>query len=388
MASGRDSRPTAKALPKSQPIQRPSYEGFFKTQHSEDEYSRLLGHDQPLKIPTRLKQNLGQPPKHPESNEFTSALKASWSKSTHRTPAEASWSESLLTYAVVLILCIAVSLPALLFFYPRVSTKIFSQSFCSSDMPDLQNCVPCPNHGICYRGTLTCESDYIQSGAVCILSDKVIESYRSSLVTLVEKLQKETEKSYIANRTSICLSESEAHKIIRPPSSLKPEIRSQLELMMSEYNLVHEKEIDKLCYKLKHFNLSFVGKTQLLWQQWSYYIIAGTIVLLYLVWKAKVWFTYYTDERMASNLYQKIKEQLKESADNNYDHGIIEDDVRETIYDLAGPKGQTIWKYVENCRKSDAAVCKFQGLSGGRPAVYWQWKGRIGTSIGDKLKRS
>jgi hypothetical protein len=50
-----------------------------------------------------------------------------------------------------------------------------------------------------------------------------------------------------------------------------------------------------------------------------------------IVWKIRDLCSSYADRQLASSLYQKIKEQLKENSSVSFDHGILEEELYQTI---------------------------------------------------------
>lgn len=95
------------------------------------------------------------------------------------------------------------------------------------------------------------------------------------------------------------------------------------------------------------------------------------VVLLYLAWR---WLSRQRLYSQSGAAFSVIKERLKELNDGTLTHGMSEDDIKEVLRSHTGAL-QTMWPVLERMRAAEPRMCKFQQLSGGRPVIYWQWKG-------------
>lgn len=283
-------------------------------------------------------------------------------------------------------------------------------SSANSSQNDLR-CIPCPKHGICRNGELTCMSGYIEVNGRCV-EDEDFSVYAEALATEAFAVLSDVAGQAICGwRTSRYVRWKEVVEAVREGEINRPkrrffsarrpayeehkfdaatmaarrrlvednvyniEIRSNGELTSLEPTLT-------LRCRVKLFIWAHLGRVIL--------TVMSIIALIYL--RVKIYFR-RSYEKKIDGYYENAVEVLrmhKEDYENKYENYAFVKDVvlRADVVGQATMKNIKIWKDVEKKINADPRILRASRTVDGVPSYTYEWAGRRrSSSVGDGLSR-
>eukprot|EP00358_Blepharisma_japonicum_P006148 CAMPEP_0202942680 /NCGR_PEP_ID=MMETSP1395-20130829/2921_1 /ASSEMBLY_ACC=CAM_ASM_000871 /TAXON_ID=5961 /ORGANISM="Blepharisma japonicum, Strain Stock R1072" /LENGTH=174 /DNA_ID=CAMNT_0049639243 /DNA_START=657 /DNA_END=1178 /DNA_ORIENTATION=+ len=110
-------------------------------------------------------------------------------------------------------------------------------------------------------------------------------------------------------------------------------------------------------------------------QDHKYSITIGLLISLFFIYKYISYRQRKVLLQQARKMYEMISSQIKANVDDTLEHGVMESTIKSDIENQLG-KGLTrkLWPIIEELRRKDKNVCKFEMNVAGRPRILWQWK--------------
>jgi hypothetical protein len=185
-------------------------------------------------------------------------------------------------------------------------------------------------------------------------------------------LEKSIEK-YLEDRSQFEVSLSELDQLFKESDPVQDKMIDLLTSLKSTKLLSDYRSGTQVFFAKRPF-LGVFQIIQVFWQDNFYYLVIGFVFFLVLVFKLiKV-----KKERVlrdkAAEMFEIIKTQLKANVDDTPEHGIPEENLKDEIFSsLGGETGKILWPFIENLRKKDKQVSKFEIHVAGRPLMLWQW---------------
>jgi hypothetical protein len=252
--------------------------------------------------------------------------------------------------------------------------KVFMKkpTFCSEGIPE--PCQPCPDFSVCESGDFKCNKNYIKEGYGCI-EDKVIIQRAYSLLHKVEDyIIEKSNKEYLDTRSSFFIGINDIQYLFKDSEAVDEKM---VELLITN-------KADRLTSKFYAGESIFYAKPPFLnvytlvvvfWDDNMYYLVSGFILIVFLVYKLIRMKAQRLLRIKADHMYELIRNQLKANVDDTPEHGVPEETLKEVIAGHLGPHTtDLLWPIIENLRKKDKQVSKFETHLAGRPQILWQWK--------------
>ncbi|OMJ93988.1 hypothetical protein SteCoe_2899 [Stentor coeruleus] len=252
--------------------------------------------------------------------------------------------------------------------------KIFSQKpvFCSPEV--LVNCRACPENSVCENGDFKCNKNYVKDGYYCVEDQATVQKAYEIIHKIENYVIEKATKKYLEDRSGFYATMVELQYLFRDTESVDDKV----------FEIIRENKAEKIEFRYQDGEQILVPKTpflgviaiaQVFWQDNCYYLVVGLIAFLLIVIKL----IQAKKERLlrskATYMYELIRNQLKENVDDTPEHGVPVETLQEVI---AGHLGQQtsslLWPIIEDLRKKDKQVSKFEIHIAGRPQMIWQWK--------------
>ena len=261
---------------------------------------------------------------------------------------------------------------------PLVSTYLESTvKYCGEGQ--LEPCEPCPVHATCVNGEFVCNPPYLREGRQCLENKALVYRAHSLLLEIESFVETETARLYVEKREEFVISLREIRFLFTEKGLERDsDVWNLVEKQLSSYEYRGKLQISSdFILKMPTFRLSFSQEITLFSQNHPYFLSFSLLFLLFFLYFLYTFRENRQISAQASALFTNIKSQLQHLQDDSATHGMSEDDLKEVIRVNSGEKTlEKLWKMIENLRKKEPKVCKFQQVVGGRPLVMWQWKGK------------
>lgn len=272
-------------------------------------------------------------------------------------------------------------------------------------------CIPCPKHGICRNGELTCMSGYIDVNGRCV-EDEEFSVYAAALATEAYAVLSDVAGQAICGwRTSRYVRWNEVVEAVREGEINRPkrrffqtrrpayeEHKFDAAMVAARRRLVEDDIYDieiqsngeltsleptmTLRCKVKLFIWANLGRVLL--------TITSIVALIYL--RVKIYFR-RSYEKKIDRHYENVVEALrthKELYENKMENYAFVKDVvlRTDEVGQATMKNILIWKDVEKKINADPRILRASRTVDGVPSYTYEWAGRRrSSSVGDGLSR-
>ena len=237
-----------------------------------------------------------------------------------------------------------------------------------------QNCRPCPEFSHCKDGGFECIKNYIKEGYECIEDKAIIQRAYNLLHRTEDYIVEKSIKQHMKDRTQFFITLKELTFLFRDSDAADEKLVELLESGKSSKILLDFKNGERVFVAKAPF-LGIKDLIEIFWEENFYYIVAGFLLLSYTIFKLIVLKNNRILNAKANHMYELIRNQLKANVDESPEHGVPEEDLKEAIISHLGSQTASIlWPIVENLRKKDKQVSKFEIHLAGRPQILWQWK--------------
>lgn len=272
-------------------------------------------------------------------------------------------------------------------------------------------CIPCPKHGICRNGELTCMSGYIDVNGRCV-EDEDFSVYAEALATEAFAVLSDVAGQAICGwRTSRYVRWKEVVEAVREGEINRPKRRffSARRPAYEEHKFdaatvaARRRLVEDNVYNIEirsNGELTSLEPTVTLRCQVKLFIwahlgrviltIMSIIALIYL--RVKIYFR-RSYEKKIDSFYENAVEVLrmhKEDYENKYENYAFVKDVvlRADVVGQATMKNIKIWKDVEKKINADPRILRASRTVDGVPSYTYEWAGRRrSSSVGDGLSR-
>jgi hypothetical protein len=243
--------------------------------------------------------------------------------------------------------------------------------FCSDGIES--NCLTCPANSICSKGDFQCKAPFIRAGLECIEDREVVQKAYKHLSKIEKYIIEKSVDQYIEDRSVYFISINELDLLFKESEAVQEKMIDLLSNQKSS-KLVSQFRDGVQYFTAKPPILGVFGIIQVFWQDNFYYLVAGFVSFLLVVAKIiKVRKERVLIEK-AAQMFDMIKAQLKANVDDTPEHGVPEENLKDEIMNSLGPaSGKCLWPLIENLRKRDKQVSKFEIHVAGRPLMLWQW---------------
>lgn len=293
-----------------------------------------------------------------------------------------------LQIAILMLSILVGALVAHLFF------GIFSSPiFCDTHQDVAEGCIPCPEHGICENGMLTCELPYVRQGNLCVKDEQILKNAYNMLEHVEEFVRENARDAYLTTKSVYETNSQELLKYLREKYAYIPnfddtfrEFHDMLKAGKSSILKIEENTGTLYISAKEGFLTLFDHLRIFLNENWLFLTTCLLILcaLVFYILKKKQDFFLRSKAR---EMYISIKEQLRANVDESFEHGLPEDLLKSRMASLLGERASKIvWPYLEELRASDSNVCKFETVLGGRPKVMWQWKENVNPDAVGRMK--
>lgn len=256
--------------------------------------------------------------------------------------------------------------------------------FCSEGVKG--DCLACPMNGQCQQGDLICRRPYIRERNECVEDKSIVQEALQLLEKCENYIIQESIELYLESRSPFYFPVEQIEDI----SKSKVEVLNKLHSLLNA-NTSNKIEIlminGKTSLRAKEPFLSITHQITAFWQDNKYILIGSLLAMVFLVKKCLDYKQKRQIMHQMRKLYEMIREQLSTNADGSFDHGMPEESILNMVETNFGKKlSKRIWPFIEELRKNDSNVCKFETLIEGRPYILWQWKSNTPVQVGNKMK--
>ena len=269
---------------------------------------------------------------------------------------------------ISLFLLLLMTIVSGMYIYKAVTTSVV---FCSSKMTE--NCRQCPEFGICENSDLKCMKNYIREGNECVEDQILIQKAYLLLHKVEDYVIKKSVNQYLMDRTIYYATLTEIKYLFQDNEDVNEKF---LEFLMNNkaQRLVAKYFNNEEIFYAKEPFLGIVPLIQIFWEDNLYFIIAGFIITILLIFKLVQVKKRRDLQDKANNMYEFVRNQLKANVDDTPEHGVPEETLKEAIVGHLGKEtAGSLWPIIENLRKNDKNVSKFEISLNGRPQILWQW---------------
>ncbi|CAG9329861.1 unnamed protein product [Blepharisma stoltei] len=275
---------------------------------------------------------------------------------------------------------------AILFAAYLVKVYMAKPIFCGEGI--YENCIKCPEHAICKGGSMSCEPGFERDRTACVEDEKVKKKAYTRLWELESYVISQATHKWLETRTEFMIDfEDYSRQFLETEEGL---IVSRLkELIKAKVSL----KIDSLDDPLKliiHAKKPFLGLyAQIIefLQDHKYSLTIGLLISLFFIYKYICYRQRKVLLQQARKMYEMISSQIKANVDDTLEHGVMESTIKSDIENQLGKSlTRKLWPIIEELRRKDKNVCKFEMIVSGRPRILWQWKEEVKPVIGNKMK--
>jgi len=251
--------------------------------------------------------------------------------------------------------------------------------FCGGNL--VENCMKCPEHAVCSEGTMKCEPPFKKEGWGCVEDKTFLQTAHKEAQRVSELLRERAANEYLLERTYTPLPFSQIKEFV-PDTILEKTVQ---ELVLS--NKVPGVEVRNGQIHPKEPYLSLSDLSILFWQDNKYHVLLCSILILVLAQKVYKFNQGKFYRRKAKEMYEVIVKELKDNVDDTPEHGVTEETLLASIQSHFNKNySDIIWPMIEDLRKQDKNVTKFEAKIKGRPQILWQWNKREENIFSKKSK--
>ena len=262
----------------------------------------------------------------------------------------------------------------LIFFGGVYAVKVLSSKpvFCSPGFTS--DCRTCPEFSICEKGEFQCVKNYIREGYECVEDQAITQKAYVLIHKTEEYIVEKSIKQYLADRSRFYATITEIKYLFKDSDSVHDRFIELLIGNKSQRLTMEFYNGEEVFYAKPPF-LDVVSLMKIFWEENFYYLVVGVSLFLMSVYKL----IRLKQERLlrgkANHMYELIRNQLRANIDDTPEHGVPEETLKEAIVGHLGAQtASTLWPAIENLRKNDKQVSKFEISLAGRPQILWQWK--------------
>jgi len=259
--------------------------------------------------------------------------------------------------------------------------------FCSPDIENTKDCIPCPSNGKCISGKLVCNPGYIVSGTTCI-EDKAVVRNAAKITTAIESILKQRNGQYFCREIeSRSISEAELEK----------QLRGMRLCSEQDFDLAYNRAVSNGNFKVglavggREFYLEdptimekpFMCSVKLWLSSMKWYFMGLMVTfgfILYLLRKKR---QSESELKQANELVEEVYTMLKEQRfhaqqkDNvlHTEPYIAITHIRDTLLKppINKAKRDRLWNQVQRIIAADTRVQEQALLLHGEQHTVWQW---------------
>lgn len=256
---------------------------------------------------------------------------------------------SLIQFLTLILTIIAFMLLAY-----TISLYLESPRFCNDE--NTQNCLSCPDHGVCSNRDLICDYPFVKIHNNCV-DDTVItiETY-DSLIRLETYFSNKFSSEYRKTRDFYKLSLKEYFYLFPNSDTIQNNIKKLLSYDESRILKLETKDgIDFL--SLRHFKLNFLDRIIVFLQNYVIFFVLGLIIAALIRLYLANTKSQKETEQKSKIIYDIIRTQVKHNCDFSIDNGVYESMIRSIMIQFIGKKlSDNMWPKVKHHLMSDKNV--------------------------------
>lgn len=244
--------------------------------------------------------------------------------------------------------------------------------FCTADQSE--NCQKCPEHSTCTKDSFACLKNYVKEGLECVEDQTITQKAYILLHKAENYIIDKSTKQYLQDRSRFYSAITELKYLFQDSDSIDEKFIELLVTGRSQRLTMEYFNGEEVFFAKVPF-LDLFSLIWLFWDENFYSIIFALFLLFAAIFKLIQVKQARVLGKKAQHMYELIRNQLKANIDDTPEHGVPEETLKEAIVSHLGQaSASSLWPAIENLRKADKQVSKFETSLAGRPAILWQWK--------------